>query len=88
MTLRYDELHITYSILDIGFLFKCITVVSGIHVFTDNSIFKEADNYFKFMNRLITLFISPSIGQTLVGKQQVVNLQRLVKLHKHCSEER
>lgn len=79
---------ITYSILDIGFLFKCITVVSSIHVFADNSIFKEADNCFNFMNRLITLFISPSIGQTLVGKQQVVHLRRLVKLHKHCSEER
>lgn len=52
---------ITYSILDVGFLLKCITVISSIHVHADNSIFKEADNCFNFMSRLIPPS-SPPVG--------------------------
>lgn len=64
---------ITYSILDIGFLLKFITVVSNIRVHADNSIFRKADNCFNFMSTLIPPPTRPSIGQILVGKQQVAD---------------
>lgn len=50
---------ITYSILDVSFLLKCITVVSSIHVHADNSISREADNCFNFLSRLIPSPPSP-----------------------------
>ena len=74
-----------HSILYIGFLLKCFTVLSSIPVHADNSIFRETDNCFSFLSRFIDPFLTQH-GPILVGEASC-SLAKVVR-HQHCGGER
>lgn len=69
---RVIDYKIRYSVSDTGFLLKCFTLISSVHIHADNSTFKEAGDCFSFLSTLIPPFYS-IIDPILVGKQQVVH---------------